>query len=175
MATAYRTGYVDPHPGMDSPLIFLAPKGAARRVVSLADAPVLVAVPACSLKPTAVSVSLVSLLPLPPSPCRALETARLVCLGLCRVRVRSPRANCLHALLIPEVSCLDDFVRRVCRVPMATATCVRRLHQASPLPRVEGRDLLCLYRARPAMAIRLTRALPKLPASHDPLCLLDRA
>ena len=99
--------------------------------------------------------------------------ARIARLGLCRVRVRSPRANCLHALLIPEVSCLDDFVPRVCRVPMAT--CVRRLHQASPLHRVEGRDLLCLYRARPAMAIRLTRALPKLPASHDPLCLLDRA
>jgi hypothetical protein len=106
-------------------------------------------------------------------PRRALASARLVCLGLCRVqtaRVRDLRAVPTAVVLFPH-----ELVRRVYRLQAVKATRVPLLRQALPLLRVVAAHPACLFRAQMVMAIRLTRAPALHPAPRDRLCHADQA
>jgi len=60
----------------------------------------------------------------------ALEIARRVCLGLCRVR--AARAKGLHAVPMAVLSHRDELARLVSRLQTAQAMCLPALLQALP-------------------------------------------
>ena len=99
---------------------------------------------------------------------RALEIARLVCPGLCRVQ--TARARDLRAVPMAGLSRRDELVRRVYHLQTAKATCVLRLPRALPLLRAVAARPACLFHAQMVTANRLTRAPVLHPGPRDRLC-----
>jgi hypothetical protein len=104
---------------------------------------------------------------------QALEIARLVCPGLCRVQ--TARARGLHADRRAVVLCPHEFVHLVYRLQKAKTTHVLHLRRALQWLRGADGRRVCLFHAQPVLTIRLTRALLYSQGPRDRFCRAGQA